>query len=472
MRDIALVFGASGYIGSSLVPFLHAQGERVRAVSRNHAVLEGRGWMDVECASADALKPETLAAVLCDVDVAYYLVHSMAAGANFGELDLKAAANFRDAAAIAGVRRIVYLGGLIPPNPESVHLRSRFETGEVLRDGPVPVTEIRAGMIIGPGSAAFEVMRDLVNNLPVMITPRWVTSRSPPIALPDLLAYLCAVSHKPEAAGQVYDAAGPEVLAYADIMRRLARILDRNIFIIPVPVLTPRLSSYWLRLVTTVPVNIARALIDGLKQDVLANSSALEELVPMRLCSLEESIVAALQAEREHTLSAHWVEGSIECRNFQPRYAYYAKQASGSYTTTASCEALWRIICRVGNGQDFFALKPMWWLRGAADWLLGGPSFRRRRRDPDQLRVGDVVDAWRVIALKPQRKLTMLLEMKLPGAGVLEFEIIPGSNTREIRATAYFHPAGVWGLLYWYPLVPFHLWIFKSMTREISRRAE
>jgi uncharacterized protein YbjT (DUF2867 family) len=471
-RDIALVFGASGYIGSNLVPFLRERGQRVRAVSRNRVVLEGREWPDVECASADALKPETLAAVLQGVDVAYYLVHSMAAGPKFSELDLQAAANFRDAAARAGIRRIIYLGGLIPENPESVHLQSRCETGEVLREGPVPVTEVRAGMIIGPGSAAFEVMRDLVNNLPVMITPRWVFSRSPPIALPDLLAYLSAVAEKPEAAGRIYDAAGPEVLTYAEIMRRLAAMLGRRIVIVPVPVLTPRLSSYWLRFVTTVPVNIARALIDGLKHDVLADSAPLQQLVPLRLHNLEQSISAALAAERDHNVPAHWVEGSIRCRNFEPKYAYYAKQATGSCTTTADPERLWQELCRFGTDQDFFALNPLWWLRGVADWLLGGPSFRRRRRDPDELRVGDVIDAWRVIALKPLRKLTLLLEMRVPGAGVLEFEIIPVGETREVRATAYFHPAGVWGLLYWYPLAPFHLWIFAAMTREIARRAK
>ena len=467
---VALVFGASGYIGSNLVPFLAHQGLRVRAVSRNRAVLEGREWAGVECASADALQPASLDAILTDVDVAYYLVHSMAAGDNFGELDLEAATNFRDAAERAGIRRIVYLGGLIPDNPQSLHLQSRFETGEVLRQGAVPVTEVRAGMIIGPGSAAFEVMRDLVNNLPLMVTPKWVFSRSPPIALPDLLTYLSAVAELPAAAGQIYDAAGPEILTYAEIMRRLASMLHRKIVIIPVPVLTPKLSSYWLWLVTSVPVNVARALIDGLKHDVLAHDQALRELVHIPLHNLEESISAALEAERDHNIPAHWVEGSIRCRNFEPKYAYYAKQASGSCTSTADPAQLWEVICGIGNNRDFFALNALWWIRGAADWLIGGPSFRRKRRHPQELRLGDVVDAWRVIALQPQRKLTLLLEMKLPGAGVLEFEILPGQGHHEVRATAYFHPAGVWGLMYWYPLVPFHKLIFKAMTREIVAR--
>ncbi|MCX2982902.1 SDR family oxidoreductase [Halieaceae bacterium IMCC14734] len=469
--DVTLVFGASGYIGSNLVPFLSARGKRVRAVSRNRAVLEGREWPGVECAAADALDPDSLAPALQGVHTAYYLVHSMAAGSNFGDLDLQAAANFRDAAALAEVKRIVYLGGLIPHNPESLHLQSRYETGEVLRSGSVPITEVRAGMIIGPGSAAFEVMRDLVNNLPVMITPRWVYSLSPPIALPDLLAYLAGVADLPAAAGQIYDAAGPDVLTYADIMRRLAKILGRKIWILPVPVLTPKLSSHWLGLVTTVPTNIARALVDGLKHDVLADDTALRALVPIPLLALEEAILDALAQEANHDIPAHWVEGSIRCRNFEPRYAYYAKQATGSCQSSSSPTELWQQICRVGNDGDFFALNTLWWLRRAGDWLVGGPSFRRRRRDPDNLRVGDVVDAWRVIALQPQRKLTLLLEMKLPGAGVLEFDIIPNEGSCEVRATAYFHPAGVWGLLYWYPLVPFHLWIFKAMSREIVRRA-
>jgi uncharacterized protein YbjT (DUF2867 family) len=425
----------------------------------------------VECAGADALDPASLAPVMQGVDVAWYLVHSMAAGRDFGTLDQRAAVNFRDAAARAKVKRIVYLGGLTPDDPDSQHLRSRLETGEILRQGPVPVTEIRAGMIIGPGSAAFEVMRDLVNYLPVMITPRWVASKSPPIALDDLLTYLTEVAEIPEAAGQIYDAPGPEYLSYAELMRRLGRVLGRKTLIIPVPLLTPRLSSYWLRLVTTVPTNVARALIDGLVHDVPVRDRRLQELVPITLKDLDASIAAALAADRESTLPAHWVEGSIRCRNFEPRYAFYAKRATDAAVTSASGASLWKVICRFGTDDDYFSCPALWRLRGAADWLLGGPSFRRRRRDPDAMRVGDVVDAWRVIAVQPERKLTLLLEMKVPGAGVLEFEINPRGPDREVRATAYFHPAGIWGLLYWYPLIPFHHLVFRSMTREIARRA-
>jgi len=256
----------------------------------------------VECAAADALDPDSLAPVLENVHTAYYLVHSMAAGSSFGDLDLRAAANFRDAAAQARVQRIIYLGGLIPKNPESVHLQSRYETG----------------------------------------TPRWVFSLSPPIALPDLLSYLVSVADLQESAGKIYDAAGPDLLSYADVMRKLAKNLTRRIWIIPVPVLTPKLSSYWLRLVTTVPVNIARALVDGLKHDVPANDSALRAIAPIPLHNVDEAIVEALNAETSHDIPAHWVEGSIRCRNFEPRYAYYAKQATGSFNSSASPTALWR----------------------------------------------------------------------------------------------------------------------------------
>lgn len=466
-----LVFGASGYIGSNLVPFLVERGYPVRAAARNRKVIEGRQWQGVECVAADALDPTTLPAALDGIDTAYYLVHSMAAGRDFGRLDLEAAAHFRDAAAAAGVRRIVYLGGLIPDDPESEHLQSREETGDTLRAGTVPVTEIRAGMIIGPGSAAFEVMRDLVNYLPVMVTPRWVESLSPPIALSDLLVYMEKLAFIDAAAGGTYDAGGPELLTYREIMATLAERLQKHPWIIPVPVLTPRLSSYWLRLVTAVPVNVARALIDGLKHDVKADTAPIRALVPRELLPLEQQIEAALKAEREQNLPAHWVEGSMRCRNFEPRYAFYAKQASGHCDSEATAEQLWAEVCKVGHRGDFFSLNILWWIRRLGDWFLGGPSFRRHRRHASELRYGDVIDAWRVIGYDPPRKLTLLMEMKAPGGGVLEFEIQDLGAQRRVTATAYFHPAGIWGLLYWYPLIPAHLWIFKGMTRELCRRA-
>ncbi len=276
-----LVFGASGYVGTNLVPFLAARGSTVRAAARRRAALEARGWPEsVELVQADALAPATLRDALEGIDVAYYLVHSMAAGPDFPRLDRMAAEHFRDAATRAGVQRIVYLGGLQPTGNASTHLASRGETGDILRAGSVPVTEVRAGVIIGPGSAAFEVIRDLVFHLPAMVTPRWVRSRSQPIALDDVLEYLAQLPELAEAADATYDVGGPEVLTYEQLMLQFGELVGRRPLILPVPVLTPLLSSYWLNFVTAVPTNIARALIAGLEQDVLADDAAIRALLP------------------------------------------------------------------------------------------------------------------------------------------------------------------------------------------------
>ncbi len=466
-----LVFGASGYIGSHLVRYLLDRGRHVRATSRNVDVLEGRGWDGAELAEADALDPASLDAVLENVDTAYYLVHSMAAGKGFPQLDARAAANFAAAAARHGVGRIVYLGGLVPGEPRSPHLRSRAETGEILRAGSVPVTEIRAGMIIGPGSAAWEVIRDLVNHLPLMITPRWVYSLSTPIALDNLLHYLAEAPRLAATAGEVYDVGGPDVMTYEQIMRQYGELVGRNPRIIPVRVLTPRLSSYWLRLVTSVPTNIARALIDGLSQDVIAHDDRLARLLPQKLKSFREAARDALDADQRHEVPARWVESSVACREFRPEYSFYAMRQRGVCECDADAAELWAQICRFGNEGDFFFARYLWWCRRAIDWLAGGPGFRRARRHPEELRTGDVVDAWRVIALRPGETLTLLMEMKAPGAGVLEFSIENVESARRVSMDAYFHPAGAWGLAYWYALMPFHAFIFRGTTRAIARRA-
>jgi uncharacterized protein YbjT (DUF2867 family) len=471
------VFGATGYVGSNLVPYLLRAGQRVRASGRNRKVLEARGWTGVELVEADALLPETLAAALDGVDTAYYLVHSMAAGHDFGKLDLQAADHFAAAAAQAGVRRIVYLGGLIPHDADSEHLLSRRDTGVRLRAGSVPVTEIRAGIIVGPGSAAYEVIRDLVNHLPVMLTPRWVRSKSAPIALDNLLEYLLRVAWLDEAAGAVLDAAGPDYLSYADVMRQYGEAVGKRPRIISVPLLTPTLSAYWLGLVTAVPANIARALIGGLKHDLPADDSALRALVPQRLLGFRESVEAALAAERSHTVAARWSEGLLMFREFKLDNAFYAKRASGFAIGRASPEAVASVVATIGGDTGYYCLGWLWWIRGALDWLVGGPGLSRGRRHPTELRIGDRIDYWTVLALEPARRLTLHFGMRAPGAGVLEFEIDPepavaGVAQTRLTITAYFHPRGIWGLLYWYALAPAHLVLFRRMTRKMMQRAE
>jgi uncharacterized protein YbjT (DUF2867 family) len=472
-NSLALVFGASGYVGTNLVLRLQASGQRVRAAARNLKVLEARQWHGVELVQADALEPATLPAALQGVSVANYLVHSMAAGRDFGRLDVSAARAFAAAAAEAGVQRIVYLGGLVPADADSEHLVSRRETGEVLRAGPVPVTELRAGIIVGAGSAAYEVMRDLVNHLPLMVTPRWVKSKAAPIALDNLLEYLVRLPQMAEAAGRIYDVGGPEYLSYEAMMREFGAVVGKRPRIIPVPVLSPGLSALWLSLITTVPANIARALIGGLKHDLPADDAALRRLVPQRLLGFREAVEAALKAEREHAVAARWTEGRLMFRGNRLDYSFYAKRASGSAVSSARPESLWQVVTAIGGDNRYYTLNWMWWLRELADWMVGGSGFTRGRRDPDALRLGDTVDYWTVIGIEPARRLTLNLGMKVPGNAVLEFEIEPRTvGGAQVTVTAYWHPQGVWGLLYWYALVPAHGFLFKRWTREIARRAE
>jgi uncharacterized protein YbjT (DUF2867 family) len=470
----ALVFGASGYIGTHLVPCLAARGMSVRAAARRRAALEARGWPDtVEIVAADAQQPATLAAALEGVDVAWYLVHSMAAGADFPRLDRQAAENFRDAAARAGVKRIVYLGGLQPAGDASAHLASRGETGDILRAGPVPVTEVRAGIIIGPGSAAFEVIRDLVFHLPVLLTPRWVRSHSQPIALENVLEYLARLPDFPEAAGAIYDVGGPEVLTYEQLMRDFAGLVGRSPLIVPVPVLTPQLSSYWLNFVTAVPTNVARALIDGLEHDVLADDAAIRALIPLELRTYRDAARDALALERAGEPGERWTEGSMLYRRNRPDFAFYAKRMGSETTTAAPIAAVWNEIATIGGENGYYFLDALWKARGCLDELTGGTGLARGRRDPQAVAVGDAIDFWRVVGVEPGRRLTLIAEMKLPGSAALEFEVEPAPAGRtRIVVTAYFHPAGAPGLVYWAALGPVHAVLFGGLVRAIAERAE
>ncbi len=467
------VVGASGYIGSNLVPKLVARGFRVRATARSREVLAGRRWPGVEIVCADVLAPATLAEALVGIDVAYYLVHSLDTSGDFSLLEQQGADNFAEAAANAGVRRIVYLGGLIPENADSQHLVSRRITGEHLRSGRVPVTEIRAGIIVGPGSYAFEVIRDLVNNLPVMVTPRWVKVKSPPIALDNLLVYLVRVAELDEAAGLIYDAAGPEMLSYKELMLQYGEFVGKRPFIIPVPVLTPTLSSYWLRAVTSVPTPIARALIAGLKLDIQADDSALRSLVPQQLLTYREAVAAVFDAERHNAVAARWTEGMLMFRDYNPNYGYYAKKAGGTALAKASPASVWAQVAAIGGDNRYYYANSLWAVREFFDWAIGGQGLNRGRRHPTELRVGDTIDSWRVIGVEPPRRLTLGFGMKAPGAGVLEFDIkSEDPQQTRVTVTAYWHPAGVWGLMYWYAFAPSHAVVFNGMARAIAERAQ
>ena len=468
-----LVFGASGYIGTHLVPRLVAAGHKVRATARDRSVLEGRDWNGVDLVSADALKPETLMETLSGIDVAYYLVHSMAAGRDFARLDRMAADHFREAADRAGVQRIIYLGGLQPPAGRSEHLASRHETGERLRASAVPVTELRAGVIVGPGSAAFEVIRDLVYHLPVMTTPRWVRSRTQPIALDDLLGYLVGALDAPATTGRTFDVGGPEALSYEQMLQQFAEVVGRRVLILPLPVLTPRLSSYWLDLVTAVPTRVARPLVDGLTHDLLAEDAEIRSLIPLRLHPFREAVVAALDIERSAAMPARWTEGALVFRRYRPDVAFYSKRVQVEATVEAPAATLWREVTSLGGDHGWLHFNWLWRLRGLLDRLIGGTGMRRGRRDDQELRVGDPVDFWRVVALTPGERLTLMAEMKLPGSAVLEFQVQPeGTDRSRLITTARYHPAGVAGLIYWYALAPVHGPLFRGLTRALATGAE
>ena len=465
-----LILGASGYVGGHLAPRLASQGFEVRAAARRIDALRARNWDSVECVRADALEPDSLRQALDGIEVAYYLVHSMASGGDFSELDRRAAANFRDVAAAAGVRRIIFLGGLQPSHGASPHLASRMETGDVLRESPTPVTELRAGIVVGPGSAAFEVIRDLVYHLPIMLAPRWVRSRSQPIALDELMDYLIGLLYVEEdGRSHIYDAVGPETLSYGDLLRQFGAVVGRPVRIVPLPVLSPRLSSYWLDLVTAVPASIARPLIDGLKHDLVSERpDELRALIPTRRLSYAQAVAQALAEEQSHALSIRWTEGGFRYRRQRHDVSWFDKSVQVEVTASRSADAVWADISSIGGERGWYYATWLWRLRGAVDRLLGGVGMRRGRRHPTELRVDDPLDFWRVAAVEPGRSLTLVAEMKLPGSAVLELSVEPDGEGSAARLQAHFHPAGSWGLIYWYALWPVHMLIFRRLAEAIA----
>ncbi|MBE0488631.1 MAG: DUF2867 domain-containing protein [Halomonas sp.] len=468
-----LVFGASGYVGRNMVPHLVAQGRRVRAVARRLSAMEAEGWQGVDQVRADALDPATLAPALAGVEVAFYLVHSMGGGRGFPARDREAARNFAKAAAEAGVSRIIYLGGLAPEGADTEHLSSRVETGEILRAGPVPVVELRAGIIIGAGSAAFEVMRDLVAHLPIMVTPRWVSVSSPPMALDDLLADLVGLAALPEAEGGVFETGGPERQTYAAMMRGLARGLGRRRpIIVPVPFMTPKLSSYWMDLVTGVPAPLARALIGGLRHDLRANDTALRALVPRDCLGFDAAVAKAFEAERGMLSGDRWREGAFDLRGYRHDISFYGKRMTLERHSSASPAAAWETLEGLATrASGYFALTPIWRLRAAANRLLRGADAGPRQH-AGPFAEGETFGFWRVHRVRPGERLILLSSLRAPGEGGMEITLEPDTaGGSRITLVLHWHPAGVWGLLYWFLLWPAHAVVLRAFLRGLGRAA-
>ena len=493
MAAEVFVAGATGYVGGRLAPLLLARGYVVHAGVRSPRKLAARPWgahPNLRIHAADVADGASLAAAMRGCSAAFYLVHSMGAGGDFARADRSAAANMAQAAAEAGVGRIIYLGGLGDDAPNlSEHLRSRAEVGRLLAAGPVPVTFLRAAVILGSGSASFEIVRHLVERLPLMIAPRWVHTRCQPIAISNVLGYLVGCLENPATAGLTLDIGGADVVTYAELFRAYARAAGiRAPLVIPVPLLTPGLSALWVNLVTPVPLRLIRPLIDGLRNEVICRDRRIATLVPQRLHSCESAIAAALSETRTGQVAScchdagggcalEWASCPAEWT--APGDAPYAGGALFTAGYAASLDVppatVWGAVERIGGSTGWYAGDALWRLRGLLDKILGGPGHMRGRRDREHLGVGDALDFWRVLDIAPARRLALLAEMKAPGTATLEFRLEPfgdaGEGGTRLTILASFRPRGLWGLAYWAALFPAHGLLFRAMLKNIARAA-
>lgn len=468
-----LVIGASGYIGARLVPLLVAAGHRVICLVRDPARVAHQSWSaSVTIVRGDVLDPASLTPAVMDVEMIDYLVHSMGnERGQFEALDRQAALQLGSAAAAAGVKRIIYLGGLgRRDQQQSPHLRSRHEVGDLLRESGVPVTEFRAAVIVGAGSLSFEMIHHLANRLPVMICPRWVITKTQPIAIDDVLRYLVAASANPASSGQIIDIGGPEILTYRDMMLRVADALGLTRWLIEVPVLTPRLSSYWVGLVTPVPVKPARALIEGLRHETICEHDMARTLFGFEPISFDLAVRRALEVVLPASADNQPGDGKSIISRIEPSHLLKDRRER---SVSAPSERLFLVVTSIGGANGWYAADLLWKLRGLIDELVGGVGLRRGRRDPVKLSVGDELDFWRVEELDPGRRILLRAEMKVPGKAWLEFVVEHTSpTTSRLTQTARFYPRGLCGMLYWYGIYPIHALVFRQLIAAIGRRAE
>ncbi len=462
------------------MPHLLGQGRSVRVMVRSRRRVLSRPWSgDVEIAVGDALKPETLPVAMQGVHTAYYLIHSIAGPSGFEELDIKAARNFGDAAKQAGVRRIIYLGGLGDPRADlSPHLRSRQHTGDALRESGVPVTEFRAAVIVGSGSISFEMIRHLAERLPVMVCPKWVYSRIQPIAVDDLLDYLVSALDTPESRGRTIEIGGADVTTYRGLMLGYARARGLRRFMVPVPVLSPRLSSYWVHWFTPIPAKITHALVEGLRNEVIVTNNLSQTIFPhVKPRNYSAAILGVIRDLDTGRIDTSWSDAIDVSDDSESHVRIESREGaiieSRRVLANAAPAEVYKVVAGIGGKRGWFFANWTWSLRGMVDRFLGGAGLRRGRRHPDDLRVGDAIDFWRVEAIEPDRLIRLRAEMKLPGRAWLQYEFRETPNgTTQLEQTAAFIPRGLPGLLYWYGLYPVHSWIFSGLIKAIARRTE
>ena len=471
-----LLTGATGYVGGRLLPLFEERGLQVRCLARRPENLDGRIGPNTEVVAGDVLDSPALATAMQSIDVAYYLVHSMGSSGSFEDQDRAAAQNFAAAASDAGVQRIIYLGGLgVEDEDLSPHLRSRHEVGRLLRESPCQVLEFRASIVIGSGSLSFELVRALVQRLPVMICPKWVSVKAQPIAIEDLLDYLLAALDWQGEGSRIFEIGGPDQVSYGDIMREWARQRGLKRLLISVPVLSPRLSSLWLGLVTPVYARVGRKLVDSLRNPtvVLDNSALREFSVQPR--GLTAAIERALLNEDHELAQTRWSDALSSSRGSRKWGGVrFGNRILDSRTVNVHVppQQAFAPIRTIGGERGWYFANSLWTIRGWIDLLCGGIGRRRGRRDPENLRIGDVVDWWRVEEYRPDAFLRLQAEMKVPGRAWLEFDVQPTDQGASIQQTAIFDPVGLWGLVYWYALYPVHAVIFRGMLRKIAKLAE
>jgi uncharacterized protein YbjT (DUF2867 family) len=472
-----LVTGATGYVGGRLVPRLLEKRYKVRCLVRDVSRLENR-WPNVELVEADVLNADSLDGVFKNIDTAYYLIHSMGGDSEFSKTDIIAAENFARAAENQGVKRIIYLGGLGSSEENlSKHLSSRLKTGDTLRKFSVPVTEFRAGVIVGSGSLSFELIRYLTERLPFMITPKWVNTKTQPIAIQDVLRYLVDALAAERTKGEIIEIGGEDILSYKDLMKIYADVRGLKRFFINVPVLTPRLSSHWIGLVTPLPSRIAKPLVDGLKTELICRSNKANDLFDFNTITYREAVERALRQNKEGKTETIW-SSSYSAGQKNKITSVHLTQREGmiiekrELIVNAPIDSTFKTFTSLGGKNGWYA-NFLWKIRGYIDLLVGGVGLRRGRRSETELILGDPLDFWRVESIKVNRLLRLRAEMKLPGKAWLQFQVEEmNGNKSVLTQTAFYEPKGLWGLLYWYLLYPLHRLIFKGMIISICKKAE